>query len=128
LVTARTAAEWGLVNQAVPAASLQSATRGLAEDVAAASSLVVATGKQASTPRSISISRISISRSLRLRQESHVNERVGLRRAGRHRTFRGKRAPCWSDKNDYFGVRDLTGQSLPISRACRVSAFPMQSW
>jgi enoyl-CoA hydratase/carnithine racemase len=47
LVPARTAAEWGLTNQAVPAAELQSTTRRLAEKVAAASSLVVAIGKQA---------------------------------------------------------------------------------
>src|SRR4029077_13772226 len=47
LVPARTAAEWGLINQAVPATELQSATRSLAKKVAAASSLVVAIGKQA---------------------------------------------------------------------------------
>src|SRR5207302_5373632 len=41
-VPARTAAEWGLINQAVPAASLQAATRELAARVAEASSLVVA--------------------------------------------------------------------------------------
>jgi enoyl-CoA hydratase/carnithine racemase len=36
---ARATAEWGLVNQAVPAAELQAATSSLAEKVAAASSL-----------------------------------------------------------------------------------------
>src|SRR5207253_6394007 len=46
-VPARTAADWGLINQAVPAASLQAATRELAAKVAEASSLVVAIGKQA---------------------------------------------------------------------------------
>ena len=44
---APTAAEWGLINYAVPAADLPSATRKLAGQVAAASSLVVAIGKQA---------------------------------------------------------------------------------
>ena len=39
MVPARVAAEWGLINQAVPAADLQSATRRLAEQVAAASSV-----------------------------------------------------------------------------------------
>ena len=47
MVDARTAAEWGLINQVVPAAELQAATRKLAAKVAEASSLVVAIGKQA---------------------------------------------------------------------------------
>jgi len=47
MVPARTAADWGLVNYAVPAAELHGATRNLAEKIAAASSLVVAIGKQA---------------------------------------------------------------------------------
>jgi len=46
-VDARTAADWGLVNQAVPASELKAATRTLAAKVAEASSLVVAIGKQA---------------------------------------------------------------------------------
>jgi enoyl-CoA hydratase/carnithine racemase len=47
MIDARTAADWGLVNQAVPAAELPAATRKLAERIAAASSLVVGIGKQA---------------------------------------------------------------------------------
>jgi len=47
LVDARTAAEWGLVNQVVPAAELRAATRKLACKVAEASGMVVALGKQA---------------------------------------------------------------------------------
>jgi len=47
MVNARTAADWGLINQAVPAGELQMATRTLAAKVAEASSLVVAIGKQA---------------------------------------------------------------------------------
>jgi enoyl-CoA hydratase/carnithine racemase len=46
-VPARTAVEWGLINDAVPAAELQAATRRLAAKVAEASPLVVAIGKQA---------------------------------------------------------------------------------
>src|SRR5437879_7812988 len=46
-VDARAAADWGLVNQVVPAAELCDATRRLAAKVAEASSLVVALGKQA---------------------------------------------------------------------------------
>jgi enoyl-CoA hydratase/carnithine racemase len=47
LVPAREAAEWGLVNVAVPAAELRGATRHLAGKVAEASPLVVGIGKQA---------------------------------------------------------------------------------
>jgi enoyl-CoA hydratase/carnithine racemase len=44
---AHTAASWGLVNEVVPAAELETATRKLAEQVARASPLVVGIGKQA---------------------------------------------------------------------------------
>jgi enoyl-CoA hydratase/carnithine racemase len=47
LVSARTAAEWGLVNQVVAAAELRGAAEKLAAKIAEASSLVVALGKQA---------------------------------------------------------------------------------
>jgi enoyl-CoA hydratase/carnithine racemase len=46
-IDARTAAEWGLCNRVVPAADLPAATRALADQIAAASSLTVAIGKQA---------------------------------------------------------------------------------
>jgi len=47
MVNARTAADWGLINEAVPPPELPAATRRLAAKVAEASSLVVAIGKQA---------------------------------------------------------------------------------
>ena len=47
MVPACTAAEWGLVNQVVPAAELREATRQLAAKVAEASGVVVSIGKQA---------------------------------------------------------------------------------
>ena len=47
LVPARTAAEWGLVNEVVPLAELENAARRLALKVADASPLTVAIGKQA---------------------------------------------------------------------------------
>jgi len=47
LIPARVAAEWGLVNQVVPAAELRTASCQLAEKIAQASPLVVALGKQA---------------------------------------------------------------------------------
>jgi enoyl-CoA hydratase/carnithine racemase len=46
-IPASTAAEWGLVNQVVPAEELASATRALALSIAHASPLTVALGKQA---------------------------------------------------------------------------------
>jgi enoyl-CoA hydratase/carnithine racemase len=46
-VDARSAAEWGLVNRAVPVSELHAETRKLAERIAEASELVVALGKQA---------------------------------------------------------------------------------
>jgi enoyl-CoA hydratase/carnithine racemase len=47
VVDAQTAAEWGLVNRVVPAAELESETRGLACQIAEASSFTVGLGKQA---------------------------------------------------------------------------------
>ena len=46
-IDAHTAADWGLVNRVVPAEALRAETRQLAMEVAAASSLVTAIGKQA---------------------------------------------------------------------------------
>jgi enoyl-CoA hydratase/carnithine racemase len=47
VIAASTAAEWGLVNQVVPAAELANVTRTLALSIAEASSLTIALGKQA---------------------------------------------------------------------------------
>ncbi len=47
IIGAKTAAEWGLINRAVPADELADETRKLASRIAAASSLVVGLGKQA---------------------------------------------------------------------------------
>jgi enoyl-CoA hydratase/carnithine racemase len=46
-IDAGTAADWGLINRAVPAADLDAATRALAERIAAASRVTVGIGKQA---------------------------------------------------------------------------------
>ena len=47
MISAATAAEWGLINRAVHASALQSETRRLAGCIASASSLTVAIGKKA---------------------------------------------------------------------------------
>ena len=93
-VPARTAAEWGLINQAVPAADLQAATRRLAEKVAAASSLVVAIGKQAfytqidlDQPKAYAYAKEVMSMNA---LAGDAQEGIGA--------FLGKRAPCWSGK------------------------------
>src|ERR1017187_8311145 len=94
MVPARAAAEWGLINQAVPAADLQSATRGLAEKVAAASSLVVAIGKQAfytqidlDQPKAYAYAREVMSMNA---LAADAQEGIGA--------FLGKRTPCWSGR------------------------------
>jgi enoyl-CoA hydratase/carnithine racemase len=94
LVPARTAAEWGLINQAVPAAELPSATRRLAEQVAGASSLVVALGKQAfytqidlDQPKAYSYAKEVMSMNA---LAADAQEGIGA--------FLGKRAACWSGK------------------------------
>jgi enoyl-CoA hydratase/carnithine racemase len=94
MVPARAAAEWGLINQAVPAADLQSATRRLAEQVAAASSVVVAIGKQAfytqidlDQPKAYAYAKEVMSMNS---LASDAQEGIAA--------FLGKRAPCWSGK------------------------------
>jgi enoyl-CoA hydratase/carnithine racemase len=47
MIDAHTAAEWGLINRAVPAGQLQGAVCALAQQIASASALTVALGKQA---------------------------------------------------------------------------------
>jgi enoyl-CoA hydratase/carnithine racemase len=94
LVPARSAAEWGLINQAVPAAELQSATRRLAEKVAAASSLVVGIGKQAfytqidlDQPKAYAYAKEVMSMNA---LTADAQEGIGA--------FLAKRAPCWSGR------------------------------
>jgi enoyl-CoA hydratase/carnithine racemase len=94
LVAARTAAEWGLINQAVPAGELQSATRRLAAQVGGASSLVVAIGKQAfytqidlDQPKAYAYAKEVMSMNA---LAADAQEGIGA--------FLGKRAPSWSGK------------------------------
>jgi len=94
MVPARTAAEWGLINDAVPAAELQAATRRLAAKVAEASSLVVAIGKQAyytqidlDQPKAYAYAKEVMSMNA---LAADAQEGIGA--------FLGKRAPCWTGK------------------------------
>ena len=94
MVPARVAAEWGLINQAVPAADLPSATRRLAEQVAAASSVVVAIGKQAF------YTQIDLDQSKAYAYAKEVMSMNSLASDAQEgiAAFLGKRAPCWSGK------------------------------
>ena len=94
MVPARIAAEWGLINQAVPAAELQSATRALAKKVAAASSLVVAIGKQAF------YTQIDLDQPKAYAYAKEVMSMNALAADAQEgiAAFLGKRAPCWSGK------------------------------
>jgi len=93
-VDARTAADWGLINQAVPAAELTAATRKLADKVAQASSLVVSIGKQAfytqidlDQPKAYAYAKEVMSmNALAVDAQEGIN------------AFLGKRAPCWTGK------------------------------
>jgi enoyl-CoA hydratase/carnithine racemase len=94
LVDARTAADWGLINQAVPADELQAATRKLASKVAEASSLVVALGKQAfytqidlDQPKAYAYAKEVMSMNA---LAADAQEGIGA--------FLGKRSPCWAGK------------------------------
>jgi enoyl-CoA hydratase/carnithine racemase len=93
-VDARTAADWGIVNQAVAAADLTAATRRLAAKVAEASSLVVSIGKQAfytqidlDQPKAYAYAKEVMSMNA---LAADAQEGIGA--------FLGKRAPCWSGK------------------------------
>jgi enoyl-CoA hydratase/carnithine racemase len=94
MVPARTAAEWGLINQAVPATELQPATRGLAGKVAGASSLVVEIGKQAF------YTQIDLDQPKAYAYAKEVMSMNALAADAQEGTaaFLGKRAPCWSGK------------------------------
>lgn len=93
-VDARTAAEWGLINEVVPFAELSAATRKLAAKVAEASSLVVAIGKQAfytqidmDVAKAYAYAKEVMSLNA---MAADAQEGIGA--------FLGKRTPCWSGK------------------------------
>ena len=94
MIDARTAADWGLINHAVPAAELGSESRKLAAKVAGASSLVVALGKQAfytqidlDQPKAYAYAREVMSMNA---LAADAQEGIAA--------FLGKRPPCWVGK------------------------------
>jgi len=93
-VSARRAADWGLINDAVPAAELTAATRKLAAKVAEASSLVVAIGKQAFyTQIDLDVEKAyGYAKEIMSLNAMAADAQEGIG------AFLGKRAPCWSGK------------------------------
>ena len=93
-VDARTAAEWGLINRAVPASELAAETRQLAAKVAEASSLVTAIGKQAF------YSQIDLDQPKAYAYAKEVMSMNALAADAQEgiAAFLGKRQPCWSGK------------------------------
>jgi enoyl-CoA hydratase/carnithine racemase len=94
MVDARTAAEWGLVNSVVAASELPAATRALALQVADASSLVVALGKQAFYTQ-IDLDQekaYAYAKEMMSMNAMAVDAQEGIG------AFLGKRRPCWVGK------------------------------
>jgi enoyl-CoA hydratase/carnithine racemase len=93
-VDARTAENWGLVNRVVPAAELEAATRELALEVAQASSLVVALGKQAF------YSQIDLDQAKAYAYAKEVMSMNALAADAQEgiTAFLEKRAPCWTGR------------------------------
>ncbi len=94
MVDARTAAEWGLINQAVASGELTGATRKLAGKVAEASSLVVGIGKQAY------YTQIDLDQQKAYAYAKEVMTMNALAADAQEGigAFLGKRTPCWSGR------------------------------
>lgn len=94
MVPARVAAEWGLINQAVPATELARTTRQLAAKVAEASTLVVALGKQAF------YTQIDLDQQKAYAYAKEVMSMNALAADAQEgiSAFLGKRAACWSGR------------------------------
>ena len=94
LVDARTACEWGLVNQVVAAGELSAATRALAAKIAEASPLVVGLGKQAY------YTQIDLDETKAYAYAKEVMSMNALAADAQEgiAAFLGKQTPCWTGK------------------------------
>ena len=94
MVGAQTAADWGLVNRVVPAAELPAETRKLASRIAAASSLVIALGKQAY------YAQIDLDQPKAYAYTKEVMSMNALAEDAQEgmSAFLEKRTPCWSGR------------------------------
>lgn len=93
-IPARTAAEWGLINQAVATSDLSVTTRKLATKIADASSLVVSIGKQAF------YTQIDLDQEKAYAYAKEVMSMNSLAADAQEGigAFLGKRTPCWSGR------------------------------
>jgi enoyl-CoA hydratase/carnithine racemase len=93
-IDAQTAMEWGLVNRVVPASQLDEATQLLAEQIAEASSLTVAIGKQAF------YAQIDLDQPKAYAYAKEVMSMNALAADAQEgmTAFVEKRKPCWSGK------------------------------
>jgi enoyl-CoA hydratase/carnithine racemase len=94
MIYAATAAEWGLVNRVVPATELRAATLAVAAEIAAASDLCVALGKQAfyaqidlDQPKAYAYAKEVMSMNA---MAADAQEGISA--------FLEKRAPCWTGR------------------------------
>ncbi len=94
MIDAATAAEWGLVNRVVPATELRAATLAVAAEIAAASDLCVALGKQAfyaqidlDQPKAYAYAKEVMSMNA---MAADAQEGISA--------FLDKRAPCWTGR------------------------------
>lgn len=94
MIDAATAAEWGLVNRVVPATELRAATLAVAAEIAAASDLCVALGKQAfyaqidlDQPKAYAYAKEVMSMNA---MAADAQEGISA--------FLEKRAPCWTGR------------------------------
>jgi len=92
MVDAATAADWGLINRAVPAGELQTETRKLAARIAEASTLTVSIGKQAY------YTQIDLDQSKAYAYAKEVMTMNSLASDAQEgiAAFLEKRAPCWT--------------------------------
>jgi enoyl-CoA hydratase/carnithine racemase len=94
MIEAETAAEWGLINRAVPAEDLRKSTRQLAGEIADASSHTVAIGKKAFYDQIETPQRGAYEQAIEVMTQNSLaaDASEGIS------AFLGKRAPVWKGK------------------------------
>lgn len=93
-IDAQTAANWGLINHAVPAQELKNATRTLARRIADASPLTVSTGKQAYYAQID----LDLAEAYAYAKEVMTTNALAADAQEGISAFLGKRAPYWAGK------------------------------
>ena len=94
MIDAATAADWGLINRAVPVPGLRQATRELAAQIAEAGSYTVAVGKKAFYEQIEAPQRAAYEQAKEVMTQNSLAEDA----AEGISAFLGKRAPVWKGK------------------------------